>query len=794
MTSRAAEAAVQESPATRPWRQPRPANVFLMTNDFQTGGSERQIVTLARSLKSDAIRVEVGCIHRRGALVGGFEEVLEFPSGGSFLSKRAFQSSVALGRHLRARNIAVAHSFDFYSNLMLIPTARIAGVRRVIGSQRQIGDLLTPLQFGMQSAVFRLCDRVVCNSQAAADRLIDSGLASDKVVVVPNGIPDELFRPAVPAMPRQPGMLRIGMIARMNNACKNHPIFLRAAVRLAQQFSNFEVLLVGDGPLRPGLEQLAAKLGLGSRIRFLGERHDIPEVLASLDISVLPSSTESSSNAILESMAAGVPVVATRVGGNPELISDGETGLLVPLDNEEKLAGALERFLTDPLLREECARRARSVAQARFSLANSCRLYEELYQSLLPARARPFPSAPSRLASKDVGNRIRVSIVAASPRWIGGHGAQVEVLMRSWRNDPDVEARFIPIDPEFPPGLAWAERIPFLRTVLRMPLYQWALWQGLRDADVAHIFSASYWSFLLAPVPAWLIAKLRGKQTIIHYHSAEARDHLSRWQTALPILRRADRIVVPSQYLADVFAEFGLEADVVPNVIDAGQFAFRQRRPLRPLLICTRGFGPYYRVDLVVRAFARVKEQFPQARLTLVGKGSEEGLIHKLVRDLNLAEVEFTGPVAREKIAPYYDRADIFVNASWLDNMPVSILEAFASGTPVVSTAPEGIRYLVKSERTGLLCPTGDWQALAENVIRLLRDPELANRLAQNAYSESIQYRWAAVRDQWVRVYRSLFSPQAPADREEEWAREQPPLPIPSQGFDLSERKRAGKF
>lgn len=199
------EAVVQEMPATRPRRITPPPGVFLMTNDFQTGGSERQIVTLARSLKSNAIRMELGCIHRQGGLLGGFQEVPEFPLGGSFVSRRALHSYVDLARHLRARRITIAHSFDFYSNFMLIPTARLAGVPAVVGSQRQIGDLLTPVQFGAQAAAFRLCDRVVCNSRAAAGHLADAGLPKDKLVVIPNAIPDELFASARPAIPRQRG-------------------------------------------------------------------------------------------------------------------------------------------------------------------------------------------------------------------------------------------------------------------------------------------------------------------------------------------------------------------------------------------------------------------------------------------------------------------------------------------------------------------------------------------------------------------------------------------------------------
>ena len=731
--------------------------VFLMTNTLETGGSERQFTALARALRPQSFRVRLGCLGRKGAFLKGIEDIAEFDLGGSFFNFRAQRARIALDRHLRAHGAAIAHSFDFYSNLMLIPTARLARVPVVIGSQRQLGDLLTPMQSRVQVATFHLCDRVVCNSDAVARRLRESGLDESKVVVIPNALPEEAFAETAPAVPRHEGLLRVGMIARMNNPVKNHVGFLHAASRLASKFPSLEFLLVGDGPLRPELERMAAQLGVRDRILFLGERHDIPAILAAMDISVLPSFSESLPNAVLESMAAGVPVVATGVGGTSEAVLAGKTGLLVPPNDEDKLVEALEFLLTQRSLRIEYGRQARQMARANYHLDQIRDRYEQLYADLLrekgwrrrSQRSVPYPSA-------DSSQPVRVVIVAPSARWVGGQGVQANLLMRHWENDPNVEARFIPIDPELPRGLAWVERIPYLRTVVRMPFYLSALRRGVKDAEVVHIFSASHWSFLLAPVPAWLVARLRGKKTLLNYHSGEARDHLRRWRTALPVLRRASQLVVPSDYLVNVFHEFGLRAKAVPNMADLNQFSYRPRRPLRPFLVCTRGFGPYYSVDLVVRAFARIKEELPAAHLCLVGKGALESSIRSLVNDLKLADVEFTCPVAHQEIGRFYVRADIFINASWLDNMPISILEAFASGTPVVSTAPGGIRYLVEHERTGLLCAPGDVEALAENVIRLLRNPELALRLAENAHRESQRYCWETVRDQWLQIYRSL--------------------------------------
>jgi len=370
-----------------------------------------------------------------------------------------------------------------------------------------------------------------------------------------------------------------------------------------------------------------------------------------------------------------------------------------------------------------------------------------------PACEHDPPNAPQH----DPPNRLlRVAVVAPSLRYVGGQSVQADLLLANWQNDAEVEANLIPIDPVFPRALKWVEKVPFLRTLIREPFYVWSLWQGLNNADVAHIFSASYWSFLLAPAPAWLVARLRGVPTLIHYHSGEARDHLRRFRSALPILKRADLLVVPSGYLVDVFGEFGLSALVVPNIVDLSQFSFRTRDPIRPYLVCTRGFHPYYAVDVVVRAFAKVKGVYPEARLDLVGSGPGESEIRSLVDHLNLRNVNFVGVAPHRRIAEFYDRADIFINGSCLDNMPVSILEAFASGTPVVSTAPEGIRYLVEHGRTGLLCEPGDAAALADNVLRLLRDPPLASRIVRNAHQECSRYSWKEVRRQWMELYTSI--------------------------------------
>jgi asparagine synthase (glutamine-hydrolysing) len=379
-----------------------------------------------------------------------------------------------------------------------------------------------------------------------------------------------------------------------------------------------------------------------------------------------------------------------------------------------------------------------------------------------PQNAIPQPEVASAAQERALNRvlpgeqgRLRVAIVAPSLRKVGGQAVQASLLVHNWKKDSAVEAKFVPIDPEFPALIRWMERVPYLRTVIRAPFYAIRLWREMGDVDVAHIFSASYWSFWLGPVPAWVVARWRGKRTIVNYRSGEAQDHLSRSRLARFMLCRMGEKVVPSGYLRDVFHELGINTAVIPNLVDVERIRYRERRQLRPILICTRGCEPYYAVDDVVRAFGLVQAVYPQAQLILVGGGSGEAAVRELVAQLRLSAVEFVGRVPREHIGAHYDRADIFINASILDNMPVSVLEAFAAGIPVASTAPDGIRYIVEHERTGLLSPPRDWRQLGENVLRLLRDPRLALTLAGNAQRQARAYRWETVRDQWLDLYRS---------------------------------------
>ncbi|MBI2188547.1 MAG: glycosyltransferase family 4 protein [Acidobacteria bacterium] len=354
---------------------------------------------------------------------------------------------------------------------------------------------------------------------------------------------------------------------------------------------------------------------------------------------------------------------------------------------------------------------------------------------------------------------LRVAIVAASPRILGGHAVQAQRMLEGWRDDPRLDAWLVPIDPIPPRPLARLRRVRYVRTIVTQLTYWPLLLRELRRADVVHVFSAAYTSFLLAPLPAVIAARLLGRPVVLNYHSGEAPDHLRRSRLARRVLRReVDLNVVPSAFLRDVFASFGIVATVVTNTIDLSRFAYRVRDPLRPHLLSTRNFEPIYNVACVLRAFARVQAARPDARLTLVGSGSEEAALGALAASLALRHVTFAGRVPPSEIARYYAEADIYVQSPAIDNMPLSVLEAFASGLPVVSTRVGGVPSMLTDGVHGLLAPPDDDAAIADCVLRLLASPAEARRLAAAARETCARCEWPIAREGWLVAYESVLN------------------------------------
>jgi len=359
--------------------------------------------------------------------------------------------------------------------------------------------------------------------------------------------------------------------------------------------------------------------------------------------------------------------------------------------------------------------------------------------------------------------KVQVAVVAPSLAILGGQAVQAHRLLDAWRGSADVDAWLVPVNPVAPAGLRFTRRIKYLRTIVNELTYLPLLVRELARADVVHVFSASYSSFLLAPLPAILVARALGRPIVLNYRSGEAPDHLKHSAVARGVIARVDRNVVPSRFLRDVFASFGIDATIIPNIVDVDRFRFRLRDPLRPRLLSTRNFEDLYNVGCTLRAFRIIQQSRPDASLTLVGAGLRDGELRRLARELDLQHVTFTGRVDPGEIADLYASHDIYIQSPNIDNMPTSVLEAYASGLPVVSTDAGGVPAILTHGIHGLLAPVDDHRRLASHVLALLGDAALARRLALGGRDACGSYTWASVRDAWLRVYRRVLADAARA-------------------------------
>lgn len=370
--------------------------------------------------------------------------------------------------------------------------------------------------------------------------------------------------------------------------------------------------------------------------------------------------------------------------------------------------------------------------------------------SAQPSVEKARPESPQMAA------RVRVLIVAPSLGILGGQAVQAADLYNRLREEPTLEAGFLPVNPALPGPLRALQRVKYLRTLVTWPVYCLSLLLRVPRCDVLHVFSASYLSFVLAPLPAMLAGRLYRRKVVLNYHSGEAEDHLRRWRSAAPAIRLADSVAVPSAYLVNVFRQFGIEAQAIFNIVETERFRFRERNPLRPVFLSNRNLEPMYNVGCTLRAFALIQRRVPGARLLVAGDGSQRPQLEALARELELRDVCFLGRVTPEKMPRVYDRADIFLNSSEIDNMPLSILEAFACGLPVVTTDAGGIPNIVEHARTGLIVGRGDYRAMADAALRLLDDPALAGTLIRNARRECSRYRWESVKQKWLDLYHGV--------------------------------------
>lgn len=353
---------------------------------------------------------------------------------------------------------------------------------------------------------------------------------------------------------------------------------------------------------------------------------------------------------------------------------------------------------------------------------------------------------------------MTVLLVGPKAPPFGGMAVQGDLLAQNLTESGVTVLRLV-TNPRLIGPLGW----PFLRTIVSTIVFLWRMMFSVRRARVIHILAASGFYFFARNLPVIVWARCRGARVVVNYRGGLAEAFLrrhGRW--ALPVLRWAHAITVPSAFLERVFAAHDVATTVVPNICELDRFTYRERPRPRPRILVNRNLEPMYNIGLAIDAFDRVRRAHPDARLTIAGVGSVEPELRERARPLG-DSVVFVGRVDHADMPSVLAEHDISVNPTNVDNMPISVLEAFASGVYTVSTNVGGVPDLLEHEIHGLLVPPGDAEAMAAAIHRVLTDPSLGVALTRRARDHAATFAWERIRSRLFEAYaRDATHPEVP--------------------------------
>lgn len=367
---------------------PAPWPILLMVRELNLGGCERDLTKIACGLDRSRFEPHVGCFHPEGLrereLRGAGIPIVRFPVR-SFLSPSAASGAVHFGKYVARHSICLVHAYDVPTDLFGVAAARMFRVPVAIASQLSYRELAQPLSRHCLRVIDTLADRIVVNCKAMERHLADDEkVAAEKLYLCYNGVDTDVFRPAV--LPRPAPLastsLVIGAVCALRPE-KDLATLVEAFARVCGLQAGLKLVIVGDGVVRPELEAQCRRLKIDKHVHFEPATQEVARWMQSMDIFVLPSRSEAFSNALLEAMACGCAVIGSHVGGTPELVSHGRSGLLFRPGNADDLAAQLRVLIEDEALRRRLGAEAARFTHKNLSIGLAVRRMEELYETLL---------------------------------------------------------------------------------------------------------------------------------------------------------------------------------------------------------------------------------------------------------------------------------------------------------------------------------------------------------------------------------------------------------------------------
>jgi len=717
-------------------RKPR---VMLFTDSFVYGGTERQLVQVLRHLDRGKYDLQVGCLKRKGPFLADVEAlgipIAEFPLN-SLYNLRAARWFWQLVRFLRRQRIDILHAFDFYTSVFAVPAARLAGVPVILASRRETADDRTPWQRRAIRIACQLATHIVANSRAAGTRL--PGLRdgeSKKVTIVPNGINLDEFDPtSAEPVQKQLGLVAgapvVGTVAALRPE-KDLCTFLRAAARVSAAVPEVRFLIVGGGAERQRLEGLTAELSLSAHVLFLGDRSDVSQNLAAMDVFVLSSIAESCPNAVLEAMAMARPVVAAKVGGLPELVEEGKTGYLVPAGNDEAMSRRILALLGDQPLREAMGEAGRARVEREFTIPAMKERLEALYDEALRQRR---PAA-------------RILQISNYPPPVCGWSIHTQLLQRELTRR-GADCRVLDIGP--------GRRIPGRGCIpVRNGLDYVAKLLAYRARGFTfhvHVNGDSWKGYLLA-VSAVLLGRLTGKPPFLVFHAGPKQQYFpvsgGFWFHAFRLLfHSSGQIICNFEPVKAAIQSYGVPVEKIHGIASFS-VQYNEAIPARlpeavnrflethePRLFSYTLFRPEFTMECFFEALARLRRQYPRVGLLIAGPPEVPPAENERMNRLGILEsVLVAGNLPHAEFLTAVQRSDVFVRTHLRDGVCSSVLEALSLGVPVVAAEdghrPPSVITYAPGDATALQSALAKVLANLDGVRTQVRRPEIQDNLEQ---------------------------------------------------------------
>ncbi|MDL5158998.1 glycosyltransferase [Actinomycetospora termitidis] len=738
----------------------RPLPVLFVVPDLAVGGAERHLVSLVSTLDRARVSPSVVCVGEAGAL---FPQLAAAGVPARALQRRkraALLAALDLLRLLRRERPGLVVTRGYSADVLARTVALLLG----IPASTWVHDSRDHVP---RALARRLFDRLANRHSAGVLGLVEAqrpyfarlGWRDDQVCIVPPGVASA---PATtPSMTVRgclgfaPDTEVVVLVARLTHQ-KDHATALRAFARVRAARARARLLLVGDGPLREDLERLAVELGVSEDVVLTGTRSDIADLLGAADVGLLSSREECAPQALLEAMSSGLPVVATAVGGVPEMVDHGSTGLLVPAGDVGALADALLTVLDDPVRRRELGRAGQRHVARHVDLEVSTRRAENALTRL----ARPPVRLTLVLDEVDRGGAETVLLALVRALDPARVAVRMICLRRGGELAADFRAAGCPVE-----VLGRPSRDPRTAAALVRRLYQ--------DADVALVANHHRGAMALTRAAA----RITGTPDVVTVHTMGPNPPGGRClpRHVVETLASTRALVVLSQgherYLG---AAEGVGSrpwrsapvHVIPNGVTVppppgrhSPDAVREELGLGmdDVVIATVGrLVPEKDHDTLLRAFAKLAVDHPRARLVVVGAGPREGALRLLAAHLGVDDrVLLTG--GRTDVVRLLPAFDVFALSSRTEAFPLAVVEAMHAGLPVVATNCGAVADLVTDGVNGHLVAVGDEAALADRLGGLLRDPAARTALgARSRDRAEAEFTDTAMAERYTRLVEGL--------------------------------------